>query len=121
MSAHTVSLAQAETTKNIIAGIWRRNRTHVLARLDLLERTATAVATESLTPSLLEEALSISHKLAGSLGMFGFGEGTQLARVLEQQLESALPNAGVMLVTIARLREILFPETLVVSSLVASH
>ncbi len=121
MSPHTVSLAQAETTKNLIAGIWRRNRTQVLARLELLECTATAVAAESLTLPLLEEALSTSHKLAGSLGMFGFGEGTQLARVLEQQLESALPNAGVMLVTIARLREVLFPDSLGVPSLVTSH
>ncbi len=121
MSLHPVSLAQAETTKSLIAGIWRQHHTQVLARLELLECTATAVAAESLTPTLLEEALSISHKLAGSLGMFGFGEGTQLARVLEQQLESALPNAGVMMVTIARLRDVLFPDTQVISSLIASH
>ncbi len=121
MSPHTVSLAQAETTKKLIAGIWRRNRTQVLARLELLEGTATAVAAENLTPLLLQEALSISHKLAGSLGMFGFGEGTQLARVLEQQLESATPNAGVMLVTIGRLREVLFPETLAAGSLITSN
>ncbi len=120
MSPHTVSLAQAKTTKKMIAGIWRRNRTQVLSRIELLECTATALAAESLTPLLLQEALSVSHKLAGSLGMFGYGEGTLLARVLEQQLESATPNAGVMLVTIARLREILFPETLA-ASLVASN
>ncbi len=121
MSPHTVSLAQAETTKQLIAGIWRRNRTQVLARLEVLEGTATAVAAEKLTAPLLQEALSISHKLAGSLGMFGFGEGTQLARVLEQQLESAAPNAGLMLVTICRLREVLFPETLAGTSLVTSN
>ncbi len=121
MSPHTVSLAQAETTKKLIAGIWRRNRTQVLARLELLEGTATAVAAEKLTPILLEEALSTSHKLAGSLGMFGFGEGTQLARVLEEQLESAKPSAGVMLVTIGRLREVLFPETLAGTGLVTSN
>lgn len=121
MSPQTVSLAQAETTKKLIAGIWRRNRTQVLARLELLEGTATAVAAENLSPLLLQEALSISHKLAGSLGMFGFGEGTQLARVLEQQLESALPNAGVMLVTITRLREVLFPEALGTTGLVTRN
>ena len=122
MSLHTVSLAQVETTKKLTAGIWRRNRTQVLARLDVLERTATAIAAESLTPLLLEEALSISHKLAGSLGMFGFGEGTQLARVLEQQLESAKPNAGVLLLTIGRLREVLFPDILAsAAGLVASN
>lgn len=122
MSPHTVSLAQAETTKKLIAGIWRRNRSQVLARLELLECTASAIATESLTPLLLQEALSISHTLAGSLGMFGFGEGTLLARVLEQQLESATPNAGLMLVTIVQLREVLFPETLTGSNpLVASN
>ncbi len=121
MSPQTVSLAQAETTKKLIAGIWRRNRTQVLARLELLEGTATAVAAENLSPLLLQEALSISHKLAGSLGMFGFGEGTQLARVLEQQLESAVPNAGIMLVTITRLREVLFPEALGTTGLVTSN
>ena len=122
MSPHTVSLAQAETTKKLIAGIWRRNRSQVLARLDLLQGAASALAAESLTPLLLQEALSISHMLAGSLGMFGFGEGTQLARVLERQLESETPNAGEMLSAITKLREVLFPETLLgPASLVASN
>ena len=121
MSPQPVSLAQAETTKKLIAGVWRRNRTLVLSRLEFLECTASAVATQSVTPVLLEEALSILHKLAGSLGMFGFGEGTLLVRVLEQQLESAAPNAGVMFLTIDKLRVVLFPDTLAGTALVASN
>ncbi len=116
MSAHSVSLAQAETTKQLIAGIWRKNRSLVLARLEVLERTATAIERGTLTPILLEEALLISHTLAGALGMFGFGQGTLLARVLEQQLENAAPNGGLMLATINDMREVLFPDSLSGSS-----
>ena len=122
MSPHTVSLAQAETTKKLIDGVWRRNQTQVLACLEHLECTASAVAENSMTPLVLEKALSISHKLAGSLGMFGFGEGTQLARVLEHQLESETPDATEMFIAITRLRKVLFPETLLSPAiLVASH
>ena len=109
MSPHSIINAQPET----------RN---TLARLELLERTAAAMDTGSVSPFLLQEALSISHKLAGALGMFGFDQGTLLARVLEQQLESATPNGGLMLATINELREVLFPDTLVGSpTLIASN
>ncbi len=110
MSIQALSLAQAETTKKMLAEIWQRNRITVSARLDLLEGAASAIAHESLTPTLLEEALLISHTLAGSLGMFGFGEGTQLARDLEQQLKSGTPNAVFVFDSVSKMRRVLFGD-----------
>ena len=107
---HSVHRAQAETTNKLIDEIWRRHRITVLTRVDLLESVATAIVGRSLTLSLLEEALSASHKLAGSLGTFGFDEGTQLARELEQQLASAMPDAVAIRDSVRQLRLVLFGD-----------
>jgi HPt (histidine-containing phosphotransfer) domain-containing protein len=74
------------STQNLIANLWLRNRPQTLARLALLDRAAAAAAAHSLTPELRGEATSVAHKFAGSLGMFGFHDGTRLARELELHL-----------------------------------
>ncbi len=86
--------------------IWRRNRPQVLERLDLLDRIAKS---DPLPDSLRQEASSIAHKLAGSLGMFGFAEGTRLARLLEQHLDESEPNRETLAALSIQLRETLFP------------
>ena|ERR1700679_2598052 len=77
------------STQRLIANLWQRNQPQTLDRLALLDRAAAAAAAEQLTPELREEATSVAHKLAGSLGMFGFPDGTRLARELELHLGSA--------------------------------
>ena len=72
MLPHSVDCVPAETMKKLIDRVWRRHYETVLTRVDLLERTATAIIQESLTPPLLDEALSACHKLAGALGSFGY-------------------------------------------------
>ena len=57
-------------------------------RLALLERAAELAAEGHLSPALREDAAMTAHKLAGSLGMFGYGEGTRIARSLEQLLDA---------------------------------
>ena len=52
-------------------------------RLELLERAADGAQGSLLTASLRSDAVMTAHKLAGSLGMFGYHEGTRLARELE--------------------------------------
>ncbi len=86
--------------------IWRRNRSQVLERLDLLDRIATI---HPLPDSLRHEATSIAHKLSGSLGMFGFAEGTRLARLLEQHLEGPELDRENVASLARQLRDTLFP------------
>jgi HPt (histidine-containing phosphotransfer) domain-containing protein len=72
---------------NLLGEIWKRNQILVLDRLLILEKAAKAAAQNTLQPALREDASSIAHKLAGSLGMFGFAEGTHIAREIEHLLE----------------------------------
>lgn len=95
-------------TQMMIAALWQRSQPQVLERLALLDRSATG----PVTPPLQQEAAATAHKLAGSLGMFGFHEGTRLARELEQLLEAESPDpAQITALTIA-LREAIFPVPL---------
>ncbi len=93
-------------TRQKLMDIWHRNRDQVMARLDLLDRAAEA---DPLTEQLREEATSVAHKLAGSLGMFGFSEGTRLARCIEQHLETVNPNSAALATLSTELRQSLFP------------
>jgi HPt (histidine-containing phosphotransfer) domain-containing protein len=86
--------------------IWHRNRPQVMERTALLERAAEA---QPLSEQLRQEAMAIAHKLAGSLGMFGFAEGTRLARSIEYHLEAVKPNSAALASLSTELRQSLFP------------
>ena len=60
-------------------------------RLATLDTAAQEALSGSLTSSRRTEASDIAHKLAGSLGMFGYPVGTEIARELEQLLEAPAP------------------------------
>jgi HPt (histidine-containing phosphotransfer) domain-containing protein len=82
-------MAEPDTrTSALLASLWQRNLPQLQARLDLLDQAA---ASDPLPDTLRAEAASVAHKLAGSLGMFGYPEGTRLARQLEVLLESDAP------------------------------
>ncbi len=72
-----------ETVESKLAAIWVKTRPLMLERVALLE-TLTAAA---MTAEMRVEAIGVAHKLAGSLGMFGFHEGTRIAREVEVLLE----------------------------------
>src|ERR1700753_1813279 len=83
-----MNAAQTESTRKMLAGLWQRNLPVVRERVDEMQRAAIAAATGNLTPEVRAAAGSTAHKLAGSLGMFGFQHGTEIARTLEQMLET---------------------------------
>lgn len=77
-----------------IAAIWQRQVPQTRQRLHVLRKAADMLSeTRTLEPDLRAEALDIAHKLAGSLGMFGYSDATEHARAVEQELEhSGLPQ-----------------------------
>src|SRR5882757_8421479 len=78
----------AAKTAQLLAVLWERNRPVVEERLALLESAInTLVATETLAPEIQVDAANVAHKLAGTLGMFGYPRGTDLARMIEEVLE----------------------------------
>ena len=73
----------------------------------ILERAAAGPLPEELR----SEAADVAHKLAGSLGMFGYQRGTEISRDLELVLEAPSPDTALLALLTAQLRAILFPES----------
>ena len=99
-----------EKTASLLAAIWQRNRALVEERLALLDRAASAAAADSLDDLLRQEAGSTAHKLAGSLGMYGYDEGTRIARQMEVLLGDSAPDAARLGELVTALRRAIFPE-----------
>jgi diguanylate cyclase (GGDEF)-like protein len=85
----------AEGRANELAGAvrqaWERFRGTILARVDEVEGAAVALLEGKLDPDRRRLAEREAHKLAGSVGTFGFAQGSRLAREAETLLEGAAP------------------------------
>ncbi|MGB3615403.1 MAG: response regulator, partial [Elainellaceae cyanobacterium] len=82
------------TTSEITAAVataWEVYKGEMHERLSVLESVAAAIANGQLSPDLQHAGRSQAHKLAGSLGCFGFPEGSRLARQLEHLLQLDTP------------------------------
>jgi HPt (histidine-containing phosphotransfer) domain-containing protein len=100
-----------EKTASLLAAIWQRNRALVEERLDLLERAATSAVAGGLIEAQRQEAGGVAHKMAGSLGMYGYVEGTSIARQIELMLlGDGAPDAVRLSALVAELRRVVFPE-----------
>ena len=98
-----------DKTASLLAAVWQRNRALVEERLALLDRAAAAAAAGALGHDLREEACRAAHKLAGSLGMYGYDEGTRIARKMEVLLGDAAPDAARLSGLVVELRRAVFP------------
>ena len=94
----------------MLAKLWQRNQPQILDRLALLDQVALAAASNTLVPEQKAEAMSVAHKLAGTLGTFGFPQATDLARALEQHLEQPHPGAPALIDLMTQLRTSLYPQ-----------
>jgi diguanylate cyclase (GGDEF)-like protein len=71
-----------------VAEIWQRTRGTSLDRITLLSQFVQMLKVNSFDEVSRQEAIQSAHKLAGSLGTFGFEEGSRLARQIELLLQS---------------------------------
>jgi PAS domain S-box-containing protein len=76
-----------QQTLAAIAGVWQKFQGRVDEQVKVLEE-AVACSEQSLNPELLTQAIREAHTLAGSLGTFGFPNGSKLARQIEQLLKT---------------------------------
>ncbi len=90
-AAQPVSLASPDPseqtrqqTLSALAGVWERFKSRVSEQVAVLEQAAARQGT--LDPDRRLQAERAAHSLAGSLGTFGFTEGSQLARKIEHSL-----------------------------------
>lgn len=81
----------AAGSQQVLASIWQRNLPIVRERLCVLNGIALQAEAGHLSFDQRREGADIAHKLAGSLGMFGYLQGTVVARALEQALEADGP------------------------------
>ncbi len=78
--------------------IWERYRGQILDRVGVIEKAAIAILEGTLQPAERREAEREAHRLAGSVGTFGFQEASRLARRAEQILmgSTAVPEAAIV-------------------------
>ncbi|MEC4812842.1 MAG: response regulator [Scytonema sp. PMC 1069.18] len=76
-----------QQTQRITAIAWERSKDKLSDRVTVIEQATTALLQDTLEKELLLKAHSEAHKLAGSLGMFGFEFGSRLAQQIEEVLE----------------------------------
>lgn len=86
-----ISLARKQKNRvEMITQSWSKFKDLAWQRLADLEHLAMALVEEQipLTPEIHTQARDSVHKLAGSLGCFGFSEGSKIAKQLEQLIRS---------------------------------
>jgi len=69
-----------------VAGVWKKFKDKIINRFAAIEQANTALLAGTLNDELHRKAVDEAHKLAGSLGTFGFAEGSSLARQIEELL-----------------------------------
>ena len=89
-SASHSSDAAHEKTARMLAALWVRSTPVIAERVALIRAATMALAATALDDFTRTQAEQAAHKLAGVLGTFGFPEGTDAARRIEQML---LPDA----------------------------
>ena len=95
-----------------IGAVWKKNLPVTRERLALLQTAADDLArSRTIDDDERAEALSIAHKFAGSLGMFGMHEATEVARAMEQNLlQDGLPQPERLQEQVAALQTLLAPH-----------
>jgi HPt (histidine-containing phosphotransfer) domain-containing protein len=85
----------------LLAQLWQKNLPIIRERLDLMDKFGSAAVSGSLEEHNRMEALNIAHKLAGSLGMYGYQQGTEVASKMERILKTPTPETLVTLRALA--------------------
>jgi len=75
----------------MLAKAWKEHKQTSLDHLNLLAETAVTAEKGALNANSQDRARRAAHSLAGTLGTFGFAEGSRLARELEHLLQADFP------------------------------
>ena len=74
-----------------VAALWERRKDEVIDRVAGLETAARTLAEGTGGEGVRQEAERESHRLVGSIGSFGFAEGSRLAREIERMFQAEAP------------------------------
>jgi diguanylate cyclase (GGDEF)-like protein len=87
-----------------LATLWQRHRQTNLDRIALLERTTADVIRSTAGEAAIAEGASTAHKLAGSLGTFGFDAGSRAALEAESLLREPTIDGRLLAEAVRALR-----------------
>ena len=85
--AHGPATRPGDVARELISALWERSVPILNDRLHGLDVACEAAVLGRLSPIMRRGAADTAHKLAGSLGMFGYPRGTEVAREIEHLLE----------------------------------
>jgi HPt (histidine-containing phosphotransfer) domain-containing protein len=86
-----------------VAQLWERAKPNILGQLSQIETATQALLTAFLDEPTQKIAERQAHKLAGSLGMYGLPQGSELAKKIETILASDLSVVREQMHHLARL------------------
>jgi len=90
--------------ESALARLWRRHRQISLDRISLIESTTADVLRSVVDDNATSQAASAAHKLAGSLGTFGFDEGSRAALEAEHLLRESVIDGRLLAEAVVALR-----------------
>jgi DNA-binding response OmpR family regulator/HPt (histidine-containing phosphotransfer) domain-containing protein len=82
--------SQQQKTKAALTELWKNLQFKTNERLAVLQQAAKAFTLNELAEEQKQHAQHTAHKLAGILGVFGFVEGSRLAKQIEQMFQSGM-------------------------------
>jgi len=104
-NGHGPATRPGDVARELISALWERSVPLISDRLNGLDIACEAAVVGRLSPIMRRGAMDTAHKLAGSLGMFGYPRGTELAREIEQMLEDGgVVDAGLLRELVLELR-----------------
>jgi DNA-binding response OmpR family regulator len=80
-----------EAAEDMMLALWERFKGSFDAQIDVLDQAIAALKMGYFTDDLAQTAKQTIHKLVGSLGVYGFSQGSILARQIEELLQSEIP------------------------------
>jgi DNA-binding response OmpR family regulator len=82
-----VSKVATEAAESMMLELWERFKDSFDQQIDVLEEMTAALENGHLTDDLQQAAKHTVHKLVGSLGIYGFPQGSTIARQIENLLQ----------------------------------
>jgi diguanylate cyclase (GGDEF)-like protein len=100
----TITPLEDEDLGSALAMLWQRHRQSNLDRISLLEATTANVLRATIDEHGIADGASAAHKLAGSLGTFGFDAGSRAALEAESLLREAVIDGRLLSEAVTALR-----------------
>jgi diguanylate cyclase (GGDEF)-like protein len=100
----TTTLVEDLKLGSALAILWQRHRQTNLDRISLLEMTTANVLRSVIDDASIAEGVSAAHKLAGSLGTFGFDAGSRAALEAESLLREPIIDGRLLAESVTALR-----------------